>query len=220
MNHVRSRPQRGAPTRQAAQPTYEVARGAIDQELIDDALRLLHLDLLARGASADEIGGWLWGAHWFPHLIRDPAILALERALAPGWRTGELCDPQILLQFPHAGPEPEITFHLDQEPEWAAGRAYRRVVGIPLSRWCADNGGLLVRIGDSTVPVELDPGDAVMMAPDLWHSGGINRTGAIRYGIYFRWLEPGSPGMPPTAAESSASRVRASSDPSSKGSQT
>jgi ectoine hydroxylase-related dioxygenase (phytanoyl-CoA dioxygenase family) len=31
----------------------------------------------------------------------------------------------------------------------------------------------------------------VMFSPRVWHTGGINRTGAIRYGVYFRWLEPG-----------------------------
>lgn len=209
-------PARNAATGQASQRPFEVARGAVPERLVQDALRVLHLDLLQRGASASELGEWLWGAHWFPHLRRDPAIMALERVLAPEWRGGELCDPQILLQFPHTGPEPEITFHLDQEPEWAAGRGYRRIVGIPLSRWRAENGGLLVRMGGDTFAVELEPGDAVMMAPGLWHSGGINRTGEIRYGVYFRWLEP----SPPTAAESSASRARAASGPSSEGSQT
>jgi hypothetical protein len=157
--------------------------------LIDNALRALHLDLLERGASASELGGWLWGAHWFPHLVYDPRILALADALPPEWRTGERCDPQILLQFPHVGPEPEITFHLDQEPEWALGRRYRRIVGVPLSPWEAANGGLLVRLGDRVVAVELEPGDAVMMKPDLLHTGGLNTTGSIRYGVYFRWLE-------------------------------
>jgi hypothetical protein len=27
-----------------------------------------------------------------------------------------------------------------------------------------------------------------MMTPDLPHSGGINRSGRLRYGVYFRWL--------------------------------
>ena len=60
--------------------------------------------------------------------------------------------------------------------------------------------------------VELDPGDAVMMSPAVWHSGGINRTGSIRYGVYFRWL-----GMPPaeirlgmTGARRSAARSSSS----------
>jgi hypothetical protein len=169
---------------------FDVARGALRVALVDDALRLLHVDLLARGASADELGEWLWGAHWFPHLNHHEAIIALRDALPAQWRTGEDCNPQILLQFPHTGPEPEITFHVDSEPDWAQGRRYRRIVGVPLSPWRRDNGGLLVQRDGEVTAVEIDPGDAVMMAPDLPHSGGLNHTGAIRYGVYFRWLEP------------------------------
>jgi ectoine hydroxylase-related dioxygenase (phytanoyl-CoA dioxygenase family) len=177
---------------QRASGTYEVARGVVPPELVDDALRLLHLDLLARGASAQELGQWLWAAHWFPHLNYHEKITTLERALPPAWRTGTLCDPQILLQFPHVGPEPEITFHVDEEPHWAQGRCYRRIVGVPLTPWRRENGGLLVKLHDEIVSVDLDPGDAVMMTPDLEHSGGINRTGAVRYGVYFRWLDDDS----------------------------
>jgi len=170
--------------------TFEIRRGAISPELVDDALRLLHLDLLARGATAAELGDWLWGAHWFPHLRYQGPITALARALPDEWRAGELCDPQILLQFPHVGAEPEISFHLDQEPEWAAGRRYERIVGVALSPWRGENGGLIVRLAEGSRAVELDPGDAVMMDPGLLHSGGVNHTGSIRYGVYFRWLEP------------------------------
>lgn len=176
------------------------------EELVDDALRLLHLDLLQRGVSAQQLGDWLWGAHWFGHLNYDRRILALAEALPASWRTGQLCDPQILLQFPHVGPEPEITFHLDEEPEWANGRRYRRIVGVPLSRWHRDNGALLVRRCDEIETVELAPGDAVMMGPELWHSGGINATGAIRYGVYFRWLDDGSDQADSSTARSSDSR--------------
>lgn len=167
---------------------FEVIRGAVPPSALDDALRVLHVDLLERGASAEELSGWLWSAHWFPHLRQRPEILALAEHLPPQWRTGTQCDPQILLQFPHVGPEPEITFHRDQEPAWAAGQSYARIVGVALSRWHRDNGGLLVRRDGEVEPVELDRGDAVMMTPDLEHSGGINRTGAIRYCVYFRWL--------------------------------
>ena len=168
---------------------FEVARDVLPLELVDDALRLLHLDLLERGASAEELGGWLWGAHWFPHLNHHEKIVALAEALPAGWRTGKACDPQILLQFPHAGPVPPITFHTDQAPPWAEDRPYLRVVGVPLSPWRRENGGLLVELDEEAVPVEMDPGDAVLMAPDLPHSGGINLTGSVRYGVYFRWLE-------------------------------
>ena len=172
----------------SASATHEIGRGVIPLDLVDDALRVLHLDLLENGASAATLGEWLWGAHWFPHLKYDPAIVALAQALPPAWRTGTMSDPQILLQFPHVGPEPEITFHVDQEPDWADGRGYLRIVGVPLSPWRHENGGLLVETADAPVAVELDPGDAVMMTPDLPHSGGLNRTGAVRYGVYFRWL--------------------------------
>jgi hypothetical protein len=175
--------------RQAAGTDCRVARGIVGPELVDGALRLLHLDLLERGATAETLADWLWSAHWFPHLNQHPAVVALAEALPPEWRTGTLCDPQILLQFPHVGPEPDITFHVDQEPHWAHARHYLRIVGVPLSRWRQENGGLLVQLGEGTVAVELDPGDAVMMTPDLPHSGGVNRTGTVRYGIYFRWLD-------------------------------
>jgi hypothetical protein len=183
----------GAALTATRQPQLQVRRSAVEPGLVDDALRALHLDLLERGASAPELGAWLWGAHWFPHLVYDPRILALAEALPADWRTGERCDPQILLQFPHVGPAPEITFHVDEEPAWAGGRRYVRIVGVALSRWEAANGGLLVSLDDRTVPVELDPGDAVMMDPGLLHTGGINTTGSIRYGVYFRWLADASP---------------------------
>jgi hypothetical protein len=167
---------------------YEVRRGVLTPRLVNDALRALHLDLLARGASAQELGEWLWAAHWFPHLRHSDPIIALADALPEDWRTGDRCDPQILLQFPHVGPEPEVTFHLDQVPDWAGNRRYQRIVGVALSQWHRDNGGLLVKRGSEIMPVELSAGDAVAMAPDLLHTAGINRTGSLRYGVYFRWL--------------------------------
>lgn len=181
--------------------TYAVERSAIGPDLVDAALRRIHLELLEKGASAEVLSKWLWATHWFPGLCYHDDILALATALPPEWRTGTMCDPQILLQFPHTGPEPEITFHVDQEPEWAAGRRYLRIVGIALSPWTRANGALLVRQDDETVAVELDPGDAVMMTPDLQHSGGVNHTGSLRYAVYFRFLEEGGEGSPRREAE-------------------
>jgi ectoine hydroxylase-related dioxygenase (phytanoyl-CoA dioxygenase family) len=183
----------------SASATHEIARAVVPLELVDAALRLLHLDLLENGASAATLGEWLWGAHWFPHLKYEPAIVALAHALPPAWRTGTLSDPQILLQFPHVGAEPEITFHVDQEPDWADGRGYLRIVGVALSPWRRENGGLLVSVGGEPAPVELDPGDAVMMTPDLPHSGGVNHTGTVRYGVYFRWLADAPDGAEPAS---------------------
>jgi hypothetical protein len=181
---------RGSP----AMPGYEVVRNAVPRERIDAALRLLHVDMLERGIDAGELSEWLWGMHWFPHLRFRDEISALAEALPERWQTGTRCEPQILLQFPHAGDdEPEITYHLDQEPDWADGRRYVRIVGIALSEWTRANGGLVVKAADGAEPVELAAGDAVMMAPDQLHSGGVNHTGAIRYGVYFRYLEGDEP---------------------------
>ena len=168
---------------------FEVGRGVIAPDLVEDALRLLHVDMLEQGHSAETLGEWLWAMHWFPHLNRRDEIMALAHALPEKWRAGALCDPQILLQFPHVGPDPEIVFHVDEEPSWAGDRRYARIVGVPLSPWRRENGGLLVRDGEDAVAVELDPTDAVMLTPDLQHSGGVNRTGSPRYGVYFRWLQ-------------------------------
>jgi ectoine hydroxylase-related dioxygenase (phytanoyl-CoA dioxygenase family) len=175
--------------RSVTSESFRVQRGAVPPERVDAALRTIHLDLLERGASVGELGEWLWGMHWFPHLTYREEILALAEALPADWQTGARCDPQILLQFPHVGPEPQVTFHLDEEPDWAGGRRYERIVGVALSPWRRENGGLLVRDGGGDTAVELDAGDAVLLPPDLLHSGGVNRTGSIRYGVYFRWLE-------------------------------
>ena len=169
---------------------YQIARRAVPRELIDDALRRLHLDIMQRGIAAEELSAWLWAMHWFPHLRFDDAITALAKALPARWQEGTRCEPQILLQFPHVGEEePEVTFHTDQEPDWAEGRRYLRIVGVALTPWTAENGGLRVNTDQGIEQLELEPGDAVMMTPDLEHSGGVNKTGAIRYAIYFRYLE-------------------------------
>lgn len=171
-------------------PSFEVAREAVPRERVDAALRLLHRDMMERGIDAKELSEWLWGMHWFPHLRFREEISALSEALPSHWRAGTRCEPQILLQFPHVGDEePPVSFHLDEEPDWADGRRYLRIVGVALSPWTRANGGLIVQTEHGVEPVELAPGDAVMLTPDLPHSGGVNRSGEIRYGVYFRFLE-------------------------------
>jgi ectoine hydroxylase-related dioxygenase (phytanoyl-CoA dioxygenase family) len=107
-------------------------------------------------------------------------------------RRGELCDPQILLQPPDSSEDVELTPHVDQEPEWADGRPYLRILGVALSPNRRSNGGLVVwpLDGGEEVAVELEPGDVVVMDPKLPHTSGLNREGAIRYAAYFRFLTP------------------------------
>jgi hypothetical protein len=172
---------------------YALLRGAVPRDAVEDALRHLHLDLVRRGAPAEELGSWLWSAHWFPHLNWDAPIAGLAAWLPEELRDGELCDPQIILQPPDDCDEHELVSHVDQEPAWAVGRRFLRIVGIALSPAHAANGGLVVWPFDAAKPhaLELEPGDAVVMHPQLPHSSGLNREGAIRYAVYLRFLEPG-----------------------------
>ena len=88
--------------------------------------------------------------------------------------------------------EIEVVPHVDQLPEWANGRPYLRIVGLALTPNVEANGGLTVwpLDGGEPRPVELRPGDALVMDPRLPHASGVNRTGSIRYCVYFRFLTP------------------------------
>jgi hypothetical protein len=171
---------------------YSVLRRVIHQNAIQDALRHIHLDLVQRGLPPETMGRWLWSADWFPHLKWNEPIVGLAECLPDELSKGELCDPQIILQPPDDCDDQPLVPHVDQEPEWADGRRFRRIVGIALSPGYVANGGLVVWPFDrgGVEAIELEPGDAVVMHPQLPHSSGLNREGGIRYAVYFRFLEP------------------------------
>lgn len=149
-------------------------------------LRLLHLDLL-RSAKPHLLSTWQRTQDWLPHLKHDVRVFKLAEYLPSEWTRGTICDPQIVLHFPHpAGhaADEEIRFHRDVEPPWADGRRYASIVGVALSSWRKDTGTLLVPGG----AVLLERGDAVCMHPSQEHSPGVNVSGEVRYGVYFRWL--------------------------------
>jgi hypothetical protein len=169
-----------------------VLRALVPPDAVDAALRHIHLDVVRQGLPADTMGPWLWSSHWFPHLKWDPAIVALAWHLPDELREGELCDPQILLQPPDDGDDQALVPHIDQEPDWARDRGYRAIVGVALSPAHASNGGLVVwpfDAPDEPEPLDLEPGDVVVMHPKLPHSSGLNREGGIRYAVYFRFVE-------------------------------
>ena len=172
---------------------FEVLRDIVPAEAREAALRHVHLHVLRHGLPPDELGSWLWSAHWFPHLKWDAPIVGLLDHLPARLRDGELCDPQILLQLPDEAEEVALEPHVDQEPEWAGGRRYARIVGVALSPGRATNGGLVVwpldGVEPEPEPVEVEPGDVVVMDPALPHTSGLNREGGIRYAVYFRFLE-------------------------------
>jgi len=171
---------------------YAVLRGAVPAEAVERALRHLHLALVRDGLPADRLGEWLWGAHWFPELKWDEEVVALAEHLPAELREGRMCDPQILLQPPDDCEDVELVSHVDREPDWAEGRRYLRIAGVALSAAGPEDGGLVVWPFDAAgpEPLELEPGDVLVMHPQLPHASGLNRGGRIRYAVYFRFLEP------------------------------
>ena len=171
---------------------FAILRGVVPPEAVDRTLRHLHLDLVRNGAPAETLGGWLWSAHWFPHLKWDDEVVGLLEHVPDELRSGELCDPQLLLQPPDDCSDVDLAPHVDAEPEWADGRPYLRILGIALTANRRSNGGLVVwpLDGGEPVAVELEPGDVIVMDPSLPHTSGLNREGGIRYAAYFRFLAP------------------------------
>jgi hypothetical protein len=171
---------------------FTILPGVVPPEAIDRTLRHLHLDLVRNGAPAEMLGSWLWSAHWFPHLKWDDEVVSLLEHVPAELRSGELCDPQLLLQPPDDCSDVHLAPHVDAEPEWAHGRPYLRILGIALTTNRKSNGGLVVWPLDGGEPlaVELEPGDVIVMEPSLPHTSGLNREGGIRYAAYFRFLTP------------------------------
>jgi Phytanoyl-CoA dioxygenase (PhyH) len=191
----RPAPRAGTPrllTRTQTHVGYQVLPGVVPPEACEQALRHIHLDIVRRGLPQEWLSQWLWNAQWFPHLRWDDEIVGLLEHLPAELREGELCDPQIVLQMPDEAAELDLEPHIDQEPHWANGRPYLRIVGVALSMNDSLNGGLSVWPLDGAAPrpVELAPGDVLVMDPNLPHASGLNRGGGIRYAVYFRFLEP------------------------------
>ena len=179
-------------------PGFVVLRRLVPAELVEAAVRLLNLEIVRRGLTADEIARSSQST-FFPHLRWNPEVLELrtpvEGALAP--RPGEeWADTQLLLRFPDEAQEWPLMPHVDTLPPWAADRSYRAIVGVALSPSKASDGCVAVWPGSHLRkpslprPVELDAGDALVMHPRLRHSSTLNTGGRIRYAIYFRLLTP------------------------------
>jgi hypothetical protein len=178
------------PLRAVEQDGFTVLRRLVPAEARETALRRIHLELMRLGLSAEQIAAYHETKVWFPHLRWEPEILQLLEGMPAELREGELCDPQILLHLPDEATEWPLVPHTDTTPPWAGERPYRLILGVALTPGRVANGGLVVwPFGrEEPEPVELEPGDVVLMHPQLPHCGCLNREGAIRYAIYFRFL--------------------------------
>jgi ectoine hydroxylase-related dioxygenase (phytanoyl-CoA dioxygenase family) len=161
-------------------------------------LRRLNLEITRVGLTPEEIARCSLGT-FFPHLRWEPEVVAVRDALeellqpAPG---SEWADAQLLLRFPDEAEDWPLEPHVDQEPDWAGERRYVVVAGVALSQAHEIDGALSVWPGshlgqdEGARLVELDPGDVILMHPELRHCSTLNRGATIRYATYFRLLGP------------------------------
>lgn len=165
-------------------------RNVLDPNLIQDALRHIHLDIITRGLDPVSLKKYQEEANWFPHLRWSTPMLHLQAAVhehLPVSREEIPCDPQIVLQFPHVGEAGAVSYHVDREPDWAVsdGLRYSRVAGVPLTPSTPANGGVRFKYARYYT---LNPGDIIEFSADEPHSAGYNMTGEVRYAVYFRWV--------------------------------
>ena len=176
---------------------YVVLRSAVDPQAVRTALRRLNLAIRQHGLTADDIRTCQL-ATFFPHLRWEPEIwdaLPPQAAELLGWQEGDdWGDPQILLRFPDE--EQPWTFepHVDTLPPGQEHRSYRGIVGVALTDAgprdgvaCVWPGSHLGNPGEMT-PVPLQAGDALVMHPQLGHTGTLNLGPTIRTAIYFRLM--------------------------------
>lgn len=160
---------------------YTIHRGAITMLEIRQALRAINTELFTHGLARQQARQYAYTACWFPHLERHPAIRHLadialwEADAGPGdhWT-------QLILQFPSTGPDPG--FHRDNPPQ--DGRTFTSIIGVPLTPSGGDHGGVRFPHHEPM----LEPGDLIVFDPNEPHSGGVNRSGLIRYAVYIRTL--------------------------------
>jgi hypothetical protein len=179
------------------QQGYAVLRSAVDPSAVATALRRLNLAIRQHGLSTDDI--WTCQlATFFPHLRWEPEIwgvLPPRAAELLGWQEGdEWGDPQILLRFPDEAQPWTFEPHVDALPPGQEHRTYRGIVGVALTTAGAQDGVACVWPGShrgeagQMTPVPLAAGDALVMHPQLGHTGTLNLGPTIRTAVYFRLL--------------------------------
>ncbi len=193
---------------------YTVLRQAVPQEKVRAALRMILMRIRHQGLTVAEIEqGTLSG--FFPDLRQRDEILDLYPNGADWfcrWAPRDaLADPQILLRFPDEQQPWTLQPHRDTLPDWASpGSRYRAIIGVALTDcgrydgalhvwpgshgyhcYCTDKTNCRGPLGEA-IPVPLAAGDAVVMHPDLGHSGSLNLGHTIRAAVYFRVLTGGA----------------------------
>jgi Phytanoyl-CoA dioxygenase (PhyH) len=175
---------------------YGVLHGCVPQAAVDAVLRMVWRHVLRFGVGQDRMAEFVQTNNWFPELRAEQPIQQLDGYLPPRWRTGQLCEPQLVLQFPDDTRDVyPLAPHVDESPAWAGGRPYLRIAAVALTPQLPENGGLYLWAHSSTdkplAPLVLAPGDVLVMEPGLPHASGQNTTGSVRAAVYLRWLADG-----------------------------
>ena len=179
---------------------YAVLRQAVEPAAVRAALRMLNLAIRRHGLSAEEIAA-SQSATFFPHLRWEPEVWGVLPPAAGevlGYADGdEWAEPQLLLRFPDEDQPWPLESHVDEAPPWAEGRRYKGIVGVALTSAGPEDGTPYVwagshraKVDTEPLPVPLEAGDAIVMHPDLEHSGSLNLGPTTRFAIYFRLLTP------------------------------
>ena len=176
---------------------YVVLRQAVRPPAVTTALRRINLAIRHHGLTAEQIAEWQL-ATFFPHLRWEPEIWGVLPPAAAellGWREGDdWGDPQILLRFPDEDQPWRFEPHVDALPPGQEHRSYRGIVGVALTDAGARDGVACVwprsHLGEDSemTPVPLSAGDALVMHPQLGHTGTLNLGASIRTAVYFRLL--------------------------------
>lgn len=176
---------------------FTVVEQAVPRDAVLRARREIGLAIRRYGLTAEEIASCQSGT-FFPALRWEPWVTDLLPVNA-GHLLGEVegdlwAWPQILIRFPDEDVEWPQTFHIDAEPDWAAGRRYKGIVGVHLTKVGPDDGGTVVVPGShlghhtpgQTEEITARAGDALVFDPRLLHSGSLNLGHEIRMAVFFR----------------------------------
>lgn len=176
---------------------FVVLPAAVAADRVQAATRLLNLEIARHGIDPMQLLRWQQST-FFPHLrwskeiwdlLPSVAESLIRRAPDDGW-----AESQLLLKFPDEAESWPLEPHVDEVPAWAPGSRYRGIIGVALTSAAPEDGclhawpGSHCGFGATPVPVPVEPGDVVVMHPQLGHSGGLNRGASIRMAVYFRLL--------------------------------
>lgn len=173
-----------------AMELFSIHRRLVPLSMVDSVLLHIFNDIRYRGLTREEMDEWYKVNCPFPHLRFIGEILEIRKLIATNLGIqGIDCEPQIIWDFPKGEGWTNPPPHVDQVPPWAVGKSYDKIVGVALTNWLDTCGGLRLFLEGVPYQQTLYAGDVIDFHPELPHAAGINTSGNVRAGLYFRWLQ-------------------------------